>query len=151
MTILCFDLGTKCGYAYQTEPSTKIISGTKDFGTGKLYGGGMTFLNFKRWLNDFKSQIKSEINTVYYEDVKAHKGVYAAHKYGGFKAILTAWCEHHNIPYHGVGVGTIKKHITGKGNASKAEVIKGVIRFGYQPHDDNEADAIALLSYVLTR
>ena len=46
-------------------------------------------------------------------------GVDAAHAYGGFMAHLTAWCEHHNIPYAGVPVGTIKKHATGKGNASK--------------------------------
>ena len=34
-------------------------------------------------------------------------------------ATLTAWCEHHQIPYQGVPVGTIKKHATGKGNAGK--------------------------------
>jgi Holliday junction resolvasome RuvABC endonuclease subunit len=49
-----------------------------------------------------------------------------------------------------VAVGTIKKHITGKGNASKQAVIKAVEAKWYRPQDDNEADAIALLDYVLT-
>ena len=34
--------------------------------------------------------------------VRRHAGVDAAHAYGGFMGHLTAWCEHHNIPYQGV-------------------------------------------------
>ena len=59
--------------------------------------------------------------------------------------LLTAWCEHHEVPYLGVPVGTIKKHATGKGNASKDEMVASVRARGYTPADDNEADAIALL------
>jgi Holliday junction resolvasome RuvABC endonuclease subunit len=35
--------------------------------------------------------------------------------------------------------------MTGKGNASKTDVIKAVKSKGHQPKDDNEADALALL------
>ncbi|SFM91671.1 hypothetical protein SAMN05421863_106912 [Nitrosomonas communis] len=65
------------------------------------------------------------------------------------RATLTAWCEHHNIPYQGVPVGTIKKHATGKGNASKDEMIASVRELGHAPIDDNEADALALLHWAL--
>jgi hypothetical protein len=41
-------------------------------------------------------------------------------------------------------VKTIKKFITGCGNASKQDVINAVQTRGYRPIDDNEADAIAL-------
>jgi Holliday junction resolvasome RuvABC endonuclease subunit len=58
---------------------------------------------------------------------------------------LTAWCEHHQIPYQGIPVGTIKKHAAGKGNASKYEMVAAVRGRGHSPSDDNEADAIALL------
>jgi Holliday junction resolvasome RuvABC endonuclease subunit len=75
----------------------------------------------------------------------------AAHAYGGFMAHLTAWCEHHQIPYQGVPVGTIKKHATGKGNASKDEMIAAMKALGHSPTDDNEADALALLHYALTQ
>jgi Holliday junction resolvasome RuvABC endonuclease subunit len=50
-----------------------------------------------------------------------------------------------------VPVGTIKKHVTGKGNASKAEVIAAVKAKGFNLKDDNEADSLALLDLVLTR
>ena len=65
-------------------------------------------------------------------------------------ATLTAWCEDREIPYEGVPVGTIKKHATGKGNAGKDEVKKAMVAKGHVPKDDNEADALAQLYYVLT-
>ena len=89
------------------------------------------------------------INAVYFEEVRRHAGVDAAHAYGGFMGHLTAWCEHHNIPYQGVPVGTIKKHATGKGNAGKDEMIAAAKARGHDPVDDNEADALALLHWAI--
>lgn len=146
--ITALDLGTTTGFA-TCDNSGKITSGTASFKTGRFEGGGMPFLRFKRWLTDLKA-ILGDIDAIYFEEVRAHKGVDAAHKYGGFVAHLTAWCEHHQIPYSGIPVGTIKKHITGKGNASKEEVIAAVKNKGFAPVDDNEADSIALLDFVLT-
>ena len=108
----------------------------------------MRFLRFKRWLNELLSACHS-INAVYFEEVRRHAGVDAAHAYGGFMGHLTAWCEHQNIPYQGVPVGTIKKHATGKGNASKDEMIASVQSRGHTPIDDNEADALALLHWAI--
>ena len=45
------------------------------------------------------------------------------------------------IPYRGVPVGTIKRHVTGQGNADKEAVIAAVRALGFDPADDNEADA----------
>jgi len=42
-------------------------------------------------------------------------------------------------------VGTIKRHVTGKRNASKAAVIAAVRARGFDPVDDNEAGALAIL------
>ena len=146
--IMALDLGTTTGWATY-EPLGNITSGTASFKTGRFEGGGMPFLRFKRWLTDFKATL-GVIDAIYFEEVRAHKGVDAAHKYGGFVAHLTAWCEHHQIPYSGIPVGTIKKHITGKGNAPKASVITAVKNKGFFPIDDNEADSLALLDFVLT-
>ncbi len=63
----------------------------------------------------------------------------------GFLATLTAWCEHHQIPYEGIPVGTIKKATTRKSNVSKEEMIKAVCAKGHVPKDDNAADALAIL------
>lgn len=108
----------------------------------------MRYLRFKHWLTEIK-QSANGIDAVYFEEVRRHLGVDAAHAYGGFMAHLTAWCEHHQIPYRGVPVGTIKKHATGKGNASKGEMIAAAKARGHAPADDNEADALALLHYAI--
>jgi Holliday junction resolvasome RuvABC endonuclease subunit len=83
--------------------------------------------------------------------VRRHLGVDAAHAYGGFLATLTSWCEHQKIPYQGVPVGTIKRHVTGKGNAGKSEMVSAVRARGYLVADDNEADALAVLDWALAQ
>ena len=90
-----------------------------------------------------------QIDAIYFEEVRRHAGVDAGHIYGGFLATLTGWCEHRVIPYQGVPVGTIKKFVTGKGNADKQVVIDAVRGFGFSPADDNEADATALLLWAM--
>lgn len=145
-TILAIDLGTQTGWALTTP--TGIVSGTESFKPQRFEGGGMRYLRFKRWLTEVKQSCDT-IDIVYFEEVRRHAGVDAAHAYGGFMAHLTAWCEHHQIPYIGVPVGTIKKHATGKGNASKEDMFKAMIKHGHDPVDDNEADALAILHLAL--
>ena len=117
-TLLALDLGTLTGWAL-LQPGQRIVSGTEIFKPHRFEGGGMRFLRFKHWLTEIK-QSTDGLDAVYFEEVRRHAGVDAAHAYGGFMAHLTAWCEHHQIPYQGVPVGTIKKHATGKGNASNS-------------------------------
>ena len=145
-TLLALDLGTTTGWALHAGDGS-ITSGSASFKTQRFEGGGMRFLRFKRWLTEIK-QSADGIDAVYFEEVRRHLGVDAAHAYGGFMAHLTAWCEHHQIPYQGVPVGTIKKHATGKGNASKDEMLTAARNLGHAPADDNEADALALLAYA---
>ena len=108
----------------------------------------MRYLRFKRWLTELKAQLEP-IDVVYFEEVRRHAGTDAAHVYGGLLATLTSWCEHHQIAYEGVPVGTIKKHATGKGNAGKEEMIKAMQDKGHPVSDDNEADALAILHWAL--
>lgn len=144
-SILALDLGTTTGYALYA--SGKTVSGSKNFKPSRWEGGGMRYLRFRReFLNSFRG-----VREVWFEEVRRHEGVDAAHVYGGLLATLSAWCEENNVPYRGVPVGVIKKHITGKGNANKAAVIEAVRAKGFQPVDDNEADALALLSYARAR
>ena len=145
--LLALDLGTTTGWALET-PDGQVISGAQSFKPGRFEGGGMRYLRFRTWLAELVSAESGRFGAVYFEEVRRHAGVDAAHAYGGFLATLTAWCEHHLIPYSGVPVGTIKRHATGKGNADKAAVIAVVRALGYSPTDDNEADAIALLHWA---
>lgn len=146
-TILALDLGTTTGWAL-VDRDRPIASGSVSFKPGRFEGGGMRYLRFRRWLTEIKG-CTDGIDAVYVEEVRRHAGVDAAHAYGGFLATLTSWCEHHEIPYQGVPVGTIKQHATGKGNAGKDAVIAAMRAKGHAPSDDNEADALALLHWAL--
>jgi Holliday junction resolvasome RuvABC endonuclease subunit len=147
LIVLALDLGTITGWALRTLDG-QIAHGFVSFRPQRFEGGGMRYLRFKRWLTELKS-MANDIHAVYFEEVRRHAGVDAAHVYGGLMATLTTWCEHHNIPYQGVPVGTIKKHATGKGNASKDEVIAAMRTIGHPVTDDNEADALALLHWAI--
>ncbi|WP_264375663.1 Holliday junction resolvase [Wolbachia endosymbiont (group B) of Sphaerophoria taeniata] len=146
MSILTLDLGKQTGWAILTDGV--IESGSESFHGSRFSGGGMCFLNFRKWLNEMKEKFPS-IETVYFEEVRRHLGTDAAHCYGGFLAHLSAWCEENHIPYQSVPVKTIKRFITGKGNASKSEVIEAIREKGFFPKDDNEGDALALMFYVM--
>ena len=147
LTILAIDLGTTTGWALRSAGGA-ITHGFIALRPQRFEGGGMRYLRFKRWLSELKASA-NQIHAVYFEEVRRHAGVDAAHVYGGLMATLTAWCEHHNIPYQGVPVGTIKKHATGKGNASKDEVIAAMRAVGHAVTDDNEADALAILHWAI--
>ena len=129
MKILSLDLGTKMGFAICGDDNA-ILSGVMDYKLGRFEGGGMRFLRFKKWLTEIKQDFDFDLVT--FEEVRRHKGTDAAHVYGGFMAVLTVWCEHHEIPYSGTPA-----------------MIAAVRTWGYEPIDDNEADAIALLSLTM--
>jgi Holliday junction resolvasome RuvABC endonuclease subunit len=141
MNILALDLGTKTGWALICNGLIK--SGVLSLAPNRTAGYGIRFLNFRNWLSEMLE--KYSVAQVAFEDVRAHAGVFAAHVYGGFMAELASVCEELKIPYRGFGVKTIKKFITGSGNASKQDVINALQNKGYRPIDDNEADALALL------
>lgn len=142
-TVLALDLGTRTGWAFRNNGVT--LSGVQEFSNDRFSGGGMRYLRFRRWLDELAGS--APIGEVVFEEVRSHKGVDAAHVYGGLLGQLSAWCEEKSIPYAGVPVGTIKRFATGRGNAPKQSMIDAAIAWGYQPQDDNEADAICLLHY----
>lgn len=147
MTILALDLGTTTGWAMRLADGV-VVSGTMEFRSGRYEGGGMRFLRFRSWLDHLLDGAKT-IDLIHFEEVRRHAGTDAAHIYGGFLAHLSAWCELKHIPYQGVPVGTIKRHATGKGNAGKDAVIAAMRTRGFTPEDDNEADALAILTWAI--
>ena len=146
--VLALDLGTQCGWAVATREGV-MRSGSDRFDPKRCGGTGKRWLAFREFLTA-RAREAGSIQAVYYEDVKAHgPGVQAAHVYGGFLAVLELWCAANNIPLYGVGVGTIKKHATGHGNAKKPDMVAAAQALGVRVVDDNQADAVALLAYAL--
>ena len=148
MQVLALDLGSSTGWAL--GPS--VVSGTWTHKPGRYDGGGMRYLRFRAWLSEMQGLAENRLGAVFFEEVRGHKGVDAAHVYGGFLAHLSAWCEENGVPYEGVPVQTIKKHATGKGNSGKPAMIAAASAWVGRriPADaDDEADALCLLRWVL--
>ena len=133
-----------------TKRDGSIHGGSEGFQPAKMGGHGGKFLAFMTFLNQIKLS-HGAVHAVYYEDVKMHQGVLAAHAYGGFLAILQVWCKLNDAPLYGVGVGQIKQGWTGKGNADKTKMIAAAKQRGFAPVDDNHADALAILSLACTQ
>ena len=146
-SILALDLGTTTGWAIRDFDGL-ITSGTVSFKPSRYDGGGMRYLRFTNWLTEI-DRLSGPIEAIYFEEVRRHAGTDAAHVYGGLLAVLTSWGELRGVPYQGVPVGTIKKHASGKGNAPKQAMIDAARKRGFNPADDNEADAIAILLWAL--
>lgn len=142
MTVLALDLGTTCGFALLTKTAF-TFSGTWPLKSKRMESVGMRYVRFKEHLD--KLQRAEPITVIYFEEVRCHRGVDAAHMYGGYLSHMQAWCAENEVEYQGVPVGEIKKAWTGRGNAKKDEMIAEARRRGYDPADDNEADAIAIL------
>jgi len=141
-SLLALDLGTTLGWAAETEKG--IFSDTVALKSKQIESHSYRFIAFENFLASI-FQSHNGFSLVIFEEVKAHKGVFASHCYGGFLATLTSFLDRRKTPYKGFSVGSIKKFICGKGNASKEEVIESLKSKGHSPKDDNEADALALL------
>lgn len=144
MRILAIDPATQLGWALK-ETGKKPKYGTESFHNNQFDGAGMRYLKFRNWL-----EIKlGPGDVVAYEAVEQHTSTYAAHHYGGWVSQIQAVCEHYEIPYTGYPVGTIKKYWTGKGSAGKEAMIHEAQKRGYNPQDDNAADALAILHLAI--
>jgi Holliday junction resolvasome RuvABC endonuclease subunit len=140
MNVLALDLGSRTGFAILKDE--RIIIGTRKLKHDKR-ASGRRFLDFRNWLVQI---IKAHnIYVVFFERVYRHSGTEAAHVYGAFMYTLAAVCEELSVKCTGIPVGTIKKFATGKGNASKEDMINFAKSCGYNPLDDNSADALAIL------
>lgn len=133
---LGLDLGTHCGWAILDESGAIVGSGVWAFGGGS----GDRFLTFYQMLD----MVAKKADAIAYEDVRRHLGTTAAHVYGGFLAVLQIYASHTGKPLYPVAVPTIKKHATGKGNATKPEMVAAARTrwIGFDSDDDNEADAL---------
>lgn len=148
MNTLALDLGLLLGWCL--TDGHVYDGGVWDLKSNRFEGGGMRYLRFRRQL---RAMLKHDVGQVVYEEVRGHRGVDAAHVYGGLQAVLTEECELQEIPYESVPVGTLKKFATGKGNSNKEAMIEAAQRLW--PHieivDDNQADAMLLARYVVER
>jgi Holliday junction resolvasome RuvABC endonuclease subunit len=143
MKILALDLATKTGWAFgDTDYGRVRSSGTESFAVKKFDGAGIRYMKFGNWL--YKTVQALSPDAVYYEGVRRHLGVDAAHVYGGLLATMQSTLEELKVPYTALTVQEIKKLATGKGNAKKDAMIASAKERWplIEIIDDNHADAL---------
>lgn len=137
--ILALDIATKTGW------KTKTASGVWNLKPNRGESEGMRVVRFKAKVKELIEL--EQINLIAYErPAGMHKAsIMVASEMVG---VLKDLCIDSNIDLACYSASEIKKFATGKGNANKQKMIQTAIDLGYNPKDDNEADAIHL--YRLT-
>ena len=140
MAVLGIDPGTHCGWCVMSL-SGEPVSGTWQLADPKRRESeGMRFIRLRRELR--AALAKYEPALVAFEEVRNHKGVRAAHIYGGIIAHVTEMLDTQGIAYTSIPVGVVKKRATGKGNAGKDQMMAACrTQWPGWSGDDNEADA----------
>lgn len=136
MKILALDIASICGFR------TETASGVWNFNKQKRGDSyGMRLIRFKSSLKEILDL--EEIDVVVYERPAGmfKSSIIVASEMIG---VLIALCEERGIQYTAYSATEIKKFATGKGNAKKQDMIDAAISLGFNPSDDNEADAIHL-------
>lgn len=146
VVVLALDLGTKLGWAVRARDGA-VWHGTEAFTPRKSWTPGQRWLRARSFLTDLI--VRHQATVIAYEDVKRHAGTDAAHAYGAFLCIVQMVADSHRATLQPVGVKTIKKYFTGSGNADKVAMLAEARRRGFNPSDDNSADALAILSWAV--
>jgi Holliday junction resolvasome RuvABC endonuclease subunit len=146
MNVLALDYAEQTGFAYQI--GGKIFSGSVSFKQRKPKGEADRFLQFWRWLEEFEN---SELDFIVFEESAGRRTLNFVNSACGYRALVLLFCAAHQIGWQAVGPSQIKKATTGSGNADKQVMIAWAIAKGYNPADDNEADALAILHYALEK
>ena len=174
--ILGLDLASSCGATFcdvipgKQLDEVALVAGQWDLSVTNHDTNSIRYVRFKQFLS------VTAPNLVVYEEVKftgqapapgaakslaalVARAVSGAQVVHGLQAILTAWCEENDVPCQSVGIGTLKKFATGKGNANKVEMIHACnqkfqtefVAEGYENSGvDNIADSMFLCSMAVT-
>lgn len=131
--ILALDIATKTGW------KTRTASGVWDLKVNRGESESMRVIRFRAKV---KELIELEnIDLIAYERAA---GMYKSSIIveSEMIGVLKLLCNELNIDMACYSATEIKKFATGKGNAKKEAMIEAAKELGYNPKDDNEADAI---------
>lgn len=133
--LLSLDVATKTGW------KTASASGVWDLKPNRGESEGMRVVRFKSKVRELI--VLEGITIISYErPAGMHKGsIMVASEMIG---VLKDLCIELNVDLACYSASEIKKHATGKGNANKDAMIAKAVELGFNPKDDNEADAIHL-------
>lgn len=150
--VVALDLATRTGFAVWV-PSCEI-----EYGHFVLPRTGD---DVGRFLNEAKRQIwilmckvnplRSVVFEAPYVGTKTHQ--VTARKLMGLACVVEMLCSEFGIDCSEVNNASVRKHFTGVGRAARDEMKRLVLEEararGYEPENDDEADAIAVLDFTL--
>lgn len=139
--VLGLDIATMCGY-YSTHES-----GAWNFYESKARNDNKQHKAFRDTLIGFIT--RHGIRQVVAEDVNVNNHFIDMRKLSEFRGILLEVCDELNLPEPVfLNVMSIKKYATGKGRATKLDMIHACVeKYNYRPRTDDEADAFWVYQY----
>lgn len=139
--ILALDIATKTGWAMCADDVTSGVLDLKPFEDEAARAD-----SFEDWLRN--KIIANNITHVAIESVIGLRWGGTAYRLYGLHCVAHLVCYRHKVARQTVSPPSLKKYVTGSGRAKKKDMIEAVRGWGFNPLDDNEADAIALLTYA---
>lgn len=133
MHIIAFDIATKTGWCESEE-----VHGVWDFKLQRDESPGMKLIRFRAKIRELFD--KSKPDCVGFERPAGRNTSSIIHE-SRMIGILEEECTLRGIPYKGYSSSEIKRLATGKGNASKKDVLDAALKIHPEIEDDNEADA----------
>ena len=152
LSILAFDLGTKTGWAFacwSDEGTASVESGCEDFSLQRGQSPGFRYIKFRAWLGRMIEYCAPGL--IAYEQTHQRGGA-ATEVSANFAGRVQEVCAEHGIEHVAVHSGTLKKFATGRGVASKEQMVAAASRLWGKPLDpecdQDEADALAVLAWA---
>lgn len=153
--ILALDLATVTGWAMVANGV--ITSGSWSFArhagnkTRAPDHPGASFAMFRRWLHT--KILEDKPAAITYEEVNFFKFAFQAYSFCGLRGIMYEAAAGANLPLHPNKLHQIKAFWTGSAVAKKPQMMAETLRRYPELNltDDNEADAIAILNFQLSR
>lgn len=150
LEILALDVASATGWARYVggEISSGVVKLRQRTVRGVKEPRGAKFSGFRRWLEG-----QSRPDVLVLERVGHFKSAAAAETVHGLLAIAEGWAYEVGVPVEYLSPMTVKKHATGRGNASKNDMLAAAAQRwpGVRFADDNEADARHLGDCYLAR
>ena len=147
LEVLALDPGSQCGFALGTEGGP-AVSGVWHLAPARGESPGMRYLKLRSRLDSILL-LYPHLMLVAYER-SFQRGQAAREIHHKFVGELESWCATHKIEHTYVYASTLKKHATGKGNATKAMMVtSGRRRWTPTTDSEDEMDALWILDWAV--
>lgn len=148
--LLALDLATVTGYAYLKSLEDTPISGACRMVSVDKSGAGF-FICFEKFIDELITRFNPHTIVLEAPFIGAMRNLNVARRLIGFTILTEMAAVKHSVPrVREVAHGSVKKFFTGNGHASKEDMIFKCQQKGWDPQDDNEADALAILCFSVS-